>query len=73
LHWWAYVALAATAPCWWVSLLVPAVLLDLFFRVTGIPPAEAQALASRGDDHREYQRTTSVFFPWFPRREHVAN
>ena len=72
LHWWAYVALAATAPYWWVSLLVPAVLLYLFFRVTGIPPAEAQALASRGDDYREYQRTTSVFFPWFPRREHAA-
>ncbi|MGE5357412.1 MAG: DUF1295 domain-containing protein, partial [Bacteroidales bacterium] len=69
---WAYVALAATAPYWWVSLLVPAVLLYLFFRVTGIPPTEAQALASRGDDYRAYQRTTSVFVPWFPRRERVV-
>ena len=26
----------------------------------------AQALKSRGEDYREYQRTTSAFFPWFP-------
>ena len=37
----------------------------LFFllRVTGIPATEAQALKSRGDDYREYQRTTSAFVP----------
>ena len=35
--------------------------------VTGIPPTEAQALASRGDDYRQYQRTTSAFVPWFPK------
>ena len=28
---------------------------------------EAQALRSRGEDHREYQRATSAFFPWLPR------
>jgi steroid 5-alpha reductase family enzyme len=41
----------------------------LFFllKVTGVPPTEAQALRSRGEAYREYQRTTSVFFPWFPR------
>ena len=36
--------------------------------VTGIPPTEAQALRSRGDDYRRYQRATNAFFPWFPRR-----
>ena len=25
-------------------------------------------LASRGDDYRRYQRETSVFVPWFPRK-----
>ena len=73
LHWWSYVVLAAQAPWWWVTLLGPGVLLYLFFRVTGIPPAEAQALASRGDDYRRYQRTTSVFVPWFPKRERGAD
>ena len=37
--------------------------------VTGIPPTEAQALASRGEEYRQYQRTTSAFIPWFPKRE----
>jgi len=32
-------------------------------KVTGIPPTEAQSLASRGDDYRDYQRTTNAFFP----------
>ena len=36
-------------------------------RVTGIPATEAQALCSRGDQYREYQRTTSAFVPWFPK------
>ena len=69
LHWWSYMALAAGAPYGWVALLAPTAMFYLLFRVTGIPPTEAQALASRGDDYREYQRTTSVFFPWFPKRE----
>ena len=36
-------------------------------KVTGIPPAEAQSLKSRGDAYRAYQRTTSAFIPWFPK------
>jgi steroid 5-alpha reductase family enzyme len=36
-------------------------------KVTGIPWTERQALASWGEDYREYQRTTNAFFPWFPR------
>jgi len=42
----------------------------LFFllRVTGIPYTELQAVKSRGDDYKEYQRTTSAFIPWFPKK-----
>lgn len=68
LHWWSYPALAAGAPYWWLTLLAPAAMLYFLLRVTGIPPTEAQALASRGEDYREYQRTTSVFIPWFPKK-----
>jgi steroid 5-alpha reductase family enzyme len=68
LHWWSYVALAVGASYWWVTLLAPAAMLYFLLRVTGIPPTEAQALASRGEDYRQYQRTTSVFFPWFPKK-----
>jgi steroid 5-alpha reductase family enzyme len=67
LHWWSYVALAVGASYWWVTLLAPAAMLYFLLRVTGIPPTEAQALASRGEDYRQYQRTTSVFIPWFPK------
>ena len=68
IHWWAYAALAAGTAFWWVACIVPLILLYLFFNVTGIPPTEAQALASRGEDYRSYQRATSVFIPWFPRK-----
>jgi steroid 5-alpha reductase family enzyme len=35
--------------------------------VTGIPPSEAQALRSRGNDYRRYQQETSAFVPLPPR------
>lgn len=69
LHWWSYVALAIGTPYWWVTVVSPAVMLYFLLRVTGIPPTEAQALASRGEDYRQYQRTTSPFIPWFPRKK----
>ena len=63
---WLGVALVASASPWgWVSWLVPAVLLYLLLRVTGIPATEAQALRSR-EDYAEYQRTTSSFVPLPP-------
>ena len=70
LHWFAYVFLAIGSGPWLVglSLLGPALMLGTLCWVTGIPYTEAQALRSRGDDYREYQRTTSIFIPWFPRR-----
>jgi steroid 5-alpha reductase family enzyme len=69
LHWWSYVAMAVGSSYWWLTLLAPVVMLYFLLWVTGIPPTEAQALASRGDDYRQYQRTTSAFIPWFPKKE----
>jgi steroid 5-alpha reductase family enzyme len=42
-------------------------MLLLILFVTGIPPAEEQALRSRGEDYRRYQRETSAFVPLPPR------
>lgn len=67
LQWWAWVPLAWGSPLWWASLAAPAVMLYLILKVTGIPPTEARALETRGEDYRAYQRTTSAFVPWFPR------
>jgi steroid 5-alpha reductase family enzyme len=69
LIWCAYALIALPAPHGWLALTAPALILVFLFRVTGIPTTEAQALRSRGDDYRRYQRETSVFVPWFPRRE----
>jgi steroid 5-alpha reductase family enzyme len=65
VHWWAYVLIGHAAP---LTLLGPAAMLLFLFRVTGIPFTERQAVKSRGDLYRGYQRTTSVFVPWWPRR-----
>ena len=69
LHWWSYPLLAWGSSEWWLTLLGPSLMLYALFKVTGIPYTEQQALASRGDDYRAYQRSTSVFIPWFPKRE----
>jgi len=69
LHWWAYVFFAVGHAYWMVTLAGPALMFYFLFKITGIPYTEKQALRSRGDDYKQYQRTTSVFFPWFPRKE----
>jgi steroid 5-alpha reductase family enzyme len=68
VHWCSYIPLAAASPWWWAPILVAGALLYFVLFVTGIPPTEAQAVASRGEDYRDYQRTTSAFIPWPPLR-----
>jgi steroid 5-alpha reductase family enzyme len=65
LIWIAYALFAITSPWGWLGLISPALILYFLLRVTGIPATEEQALRSRGDQYREYQRTTSAFVPWF--------
>ena len=68
LHWFTYALLATGSPLVWLAATGP-VLMYVFLRwLSGIPFTEAQALRTRGDDYREYQRTTPMLFPWFPRR-----
>ena len=50
-----------------IGSVAVALMLLFVLKVTGIPPTEEQALKSRGDDYRDYQRTTNAFFPG-PRR-----
>jgi steroid 5-alpha reductase family enzyme len=65
VHWWSYVLIGHGALLTWIG---PVGMLLFLFRLTGIPYTENQAIKSRGDLYREYQRTTSVFFPWPPKR-----
>ena len=70
LHWFTYVFLSVGAPfpAWLLSFLGPTLMLASLCWISGIPFTEAQALRSRGDDYREYQRTTSMLIPWFPKK-----
>jgi len=67
LVWVAFFVFALPSPWGFTTIACPALMLYFLLRVTGIPATEAQALRSRGEDYREYQRTTSAFFPWPPR------
>lgn len=72
VHWFAYVLLAVGSPLWWLAWSGP-VLMYVFLRyLSGVPFTEKQALRSRGEDYRAYQRSTPMFFPWFPSKEHSA-
>jgi steroid 5-alpha reductase family enzyme len=69
-HWFAYVALSIGAGSLvWLAAAGPVLMLVSLCWITGIPFVEAQALRSRGEEYRAYQRTTSAFVPWFPRRD----
>ncbi len=68
LHWFAYVCLAIGAPIGWLAWSGPVVMYVFLRWVSGIPFTEAQALRSRGEDYRDYQRTTPMLIPWFPKR-----
>ena len=67
LNWCAFALLALPAGGGAWAFLAPAAMLYLLLGVTGIPATEAQALRSKGEAYREYQRTTSAFVPWFKR------
>jgi steroid 5-alpha reductase family enzyme len=65
LVWIAWALFALASPYGWLAILCPLLMFYLLFRVTGIPATEAQSLRSKGEAYREYQQTTSAFFPWF--------
>jgi steroid 5-alpha reductase family enzyme len=65
--WIGYALVGVGADYGWLGFLSQGFILYFLLRVTGIPATEAQAVRSRGDDYRDYQRTTSAFVPWFPK------
>lgn len=68
LVWVAWFLFALDQPWGWTMLYAPMLMLWFLYKVTGIPATEKHSLESRGEAYREYQRTTSPFIPWFPRR-----
>jgi steroid 5-alpha reductase family enzyme len=68
LIWMAYLIFALASDGGWIAVFAPAIMLYLLLRVTGIPLTEENAIKSKGDLYREYQRTTSAFVPWFRKK-----
>ncbi len=50
-----------------IAIAPQAILLLSILFVTGIPPTEMQAIRSRGDAYRAYQKRVSKFVPWPPK------
>ena len=69
LIWVAWAVFALGSPFGWIAIGCPLLMLYFLFRLTGIPATEAQALRSKGEAYREYQRSTSAFIPWFKRAQ----
>ena len=68
LIWWGFFIFTLGTADTFYTVYSPLIILLLLLKVTGIPPAEAQSLKSRGDAYRQYQRETSAFIPWFPKK-----
>ena len=65
--WLGYALFALGSPYGWICLALPLLMLHFLLNVTGVKATEEQALRSKGDAYREYQRTVSVFIPLPPR------
>jgi steroid 5-alpha reductase family enzyme len=68
LTWLSFALFALPAAWGWLGLVAPASILYLLLFVTGIPMTEQQALRTKGDAYRAYQRRVSAFVPWFPKK-----
>jgi steroid 5-alpha reductase family enzyme len=66
--WIGYFLVALNADYGWIGFISPLTITLLLFRVTGIPLTEQQAIRSKGEAYKEYQRTTSMFVPWFKKK-----
>jgi steroid 5-alpha reductase family enzyme len=67
LVWLSFFVFALGSPFGLATIYCPLAMLYFLLRVTGIPMTEEQAIRTKGDVYREYQRTTNAFFPWFRR------
>jgi steroid 5-alpha reductase family enzyme len=66
--WLGFYLFACGSEWGWTMIHAPAVIVYLLLRVTGIPPTEAAAVLRKGDAYRNYQKTTSPFIPWPPKK-----
>ena len=68
LTWMSFALFALPAAWGWLGFIAPAAILYLLLFITGIPMTEEQAVRTKGNAYRDYQRRVSPFIPWFPKR-----
>lgn len=66
--WVSVLVFALPSPYGWLALICPLSIGYLIFKVTGIPMTEEQSIRSKGEAYKAYQRSTSVFVPWFKKK-----
>lgn len=66
--WVSVLIFALPSPYGWLAVICPLSIGYLIFKVTGIPMTEEQAVRSKGELYKEYQRTTSAFVPWVKKK-----
>lgn len=64
--WWGYGLLGASSALGPWPLFSPLLMTFLLLRVSGVRLLE-KSLSTEKAEYREYQQTTSAFFPWFPK------
>ncbi|HSH92809.1 MAG TPA: DUF1295 domain-containing protein [Roseimicrobium sp.] len=73
LVWVGFFLFASASPWGWITLYCPALMLHFLLKVTGIPMTEELAVRTKGAAYIDYQKTTSRFFPWFPKRNGASS
>ncbi|HEV2481493.1 MAG TPA: DUF1295 domain-containing protein [Puia sp.] len=68
LQWMAWFLFALGSPYGWLAVISPVIILWLLLKVTGVPNTEEQAVRSKGERYRSYQRDVSAFLPWFKKQ-----
>lgn len=70
VHWFAYLAIGAQVAesIGYAAIAGPIVMGVFLIFVTGIPYTEMRAVQSKGEAYKQYQRETSAFVPWFPKK-----
>ncbi len=69
--WIGYALFALASPLGWLCLGLPVLMLHFLINVTGVKATEEQAVRSKGEAYRSYQRRVSAFIPLPPKKERV--
>jgi steroid 5-alpha reductase family enzyme len=68
--WWGIYGVAVAGGAWW-TFFGPAIISFFLMKVSGVTLLERD-MADRRPEYRDYQRSTSPFFPWFPKRTSIV-